>query len=394
MACSPQNTLPSTATPDYVVIDDLGGSGARTTAVPINPNIAWQPAQELITAETIAQVRLIGMIQPPTPLSTAFFQTFSRDGSQLILLNDTYLLGYDLNSGDLDFQNTRQNITFVYVSPEHPELYGVTSDGDIMVLESQTGRFISQHKAHSQFADIADYAADSGRLALGGTDGTVQIWDAHESELIQEINAHIGTVRHIRLSADGKYLVSSGDDFRTIVWDIETGTAIHTIENGNTVTHIALSPDASLVASSIKDYITIWRLDTAEERFRYTLNLENIGLGTVKFSPNNAFLVTGGLDSEMAIWSSDTGDLQAILPNIYSVRTASSFNPTNDLLAVSTITNQAHLFDLMSISAENQTIQSGMLNTPDRILSLSFTPDGKRLLLFETSGHIEVWGIP
>jgi WD40 repeat protein len=393
VACSSSNTPPPTATPDLAIIGDLGSTGARSTAIPSNPDIEWQQPQAPITAQTITQIRHIGTILPPSPSSTAFFQTFNRDGSQLILLNNDYLLGYDLNSGDLNFRNARQNITFIYVAPEHPELYGVTSTGDVMVMEAQTGRFISEFQAHPRFADVADYATDRGAIALGGIDGTITVWDGHTQETITRINAHIGRVTHIRISQDGKFLLSSGEDFRTIIWDVETGGPIHTIENGNTVTHIALSPDALTVASSVKDYITIWQMDDdSQDKFRYTLNLEDIGLGTVKFSPDNAYLVTGGLESEMALWSAESGDLQAILPDIYSARTSSSFNPNNDLLAVSTITQQAHLFDLTSIT--DQTIQSGLLNGLDRILSVSFTPDGTRLLLFETSGNIEVWGIP
>jgi WD40 repeat protein len=393
VACSPTSSSP-TATPDGAIVGDLGSTGARTTAVPLNTYVQWQQAQEPLTSETIAKVQHIGMIQPPSPLSTTFFQTFSPDGSQLILLNDSYLLGYDLNTGDLQFSNTRQNMTFVYASSTYPEIYGLTSQGTVMILEAETGRLISEFNAHPNFADIADFAINKGTLAIGGTDGTVYIWDAHNAELMAQLNAHIGVIRHLRLSDDGTLLLTAGDDFKTLVWDLNTYQAIHTIESGNPITNIAISPDNQVIASSSKDTIMIWQLEEGEETatFRYTLDLENIGLGTVQFSPDSAYLITGGLESDMVIWSATTGDLQAVLPATYSVRTSSSFNANNDLLAISLITEQVTLFDLASIT--NQTIQSAKLNALDRILSVAFTPDSLRLLMFQTSGNIEVWGIP
>ncbi len=396
IACSP-NSSSTTNTPNPAVIGDLGGTGARTTAIPSDPNVQWRSVDTPITSETVAQIRHIGTIRPPNPLSTTFFHTFSGDraqlGSQLVLLNDSYLLGYDLHGGDLQFNNARQQMTFIYASPDHPELYGVTSRGDVIVLDASTGQLISEFNAHPNFADVADFAVQSGRLAIGGTDGTVFIWDAHNAELVAQFNAHSGIIKHVRLSEDGAFLMTAGDDHNTIIWDMTAQQAIHTIENGVPVTNLAISPDNQIIANSVNDTITIWELNGDQSPIlRYTLDLENIGLGTVKFSPNSAYLLTGGLESDMVLWSADTGDLQAVLPSIYSARTASSFNPQNDLLAVSLITEQVRVFDLPSIT--EQTIQSGTLNASDRILSATFTPDGLRLLLFQTSGNIEVWGVP
>ncbi len=386
------SSTPIPPTPTNIgVIEDLGGGGARPTPRPASEAIAWTEAGAFLTADNAAQLSNIGVIRPPSPLSTVFHHSFSTDGTRVVMINDNYLLGYDLITGDLLFQTTRQGAIFAYYSPDKSEVYTVTETGFGVVFDADAGRVRADFRAHPASADVAAFSPLDGWLAVGGRDGTVKVWDALQRESLVTFNAHIGQVTHLHFSEDGHILVTGGEDQRTIVWDWRAREPIFVIENGGRVTNIAISPDNRFIASGATEFVTVWQVSDVGGVFQYTLNSEEGGQGALSFSPDGRYLLTGGLTTEISVWDAANGDLLALLPRMMGQRTSAAFNPNADLLAVSMLSPLVNLFDIPSISSA--TVRAAQINADDRVLSLAFSPDGFTLLMFETGGDVSVWGV-
>jgi WD40 repeat protein len=60
---------------------------------------------------------------------------------------------------------------------------------------------------------------DGKRIASGGNDSTVQIWDAVTGHLQTKYSGHTGTVYAVAWSPDGKRIASGSDDSTVQVWD-------------------------------------------------------------------------------------------------------------------------------------------------------------------------------
>jgi hypothetical protein len=64
---------------------------------------------------------------------------------------------------------------------------------------------------------------DGARLASGGGDGAVRVWDAGSGEQVHTLSGHTGQVRAVAWRPDGTQLASGGDDGTVRVWDAGTG---------------------------------------------------------------------------------------------------------------------------------------------------------------------------
>jgi WD40 repeat protein len=387
---SPSTPVPPTPTREGVV-EDLGGAGTRPTPRPATDTIRWTEAAEALTAQNAAQIINTGVIRPPSPLGTIFHYSFSTDGTRIVMINDSYLMGYDLITGEMLFQTARQGAIFAYYSPDKSEVYTLTETGYGVVFDVARGRIRTDFLAHSDFADVADFYGLDGWLAVGGTDGTVRIWDTLQRQSLVAFNAHIGQITQLRFSEDGNILVTGGEDQRVIVWNWREREPIYVIENGGRVTNVAVSSDNQFVASGAEEFVSVWQISNVGGSYRYTLNSEEGGQGILSFSPDGRYLLTGGLATEISVWDATTGDLLALLPQMMGTRTSATFNPNSDLLAVSTMDTVVHLFDLPSLSAS--TLRAAQINATDRIISVAFSPDGFTLLMFEAGGRISVWGV-
>ena len=62
------------------------------------------------------------------------------------------------------------------------------------------------------------FARDSRRLAIGGSDTGIQIWDTDAAQLMHSLTGHSASIRALALSPDGRRLASGSDDRTVAVW--------------------------------------------------------------------------------------------------------------------------------------------------------------------------------
>jgi WD40 repeat protein len=62
------------------------------------------------------------------------------------------------------------------------------------------------------------FSRDGRRLAVGGNDARIEIWDANSGEVLRHVTGSSHNVRALAFSADGKRLASGGDDKTIDIW--------------------------------------------------------------------------------------------------------------------------------------------------------------------------------
>jgi hypothetical protein len=181
-------------------------------------------------------------------------------------------------------------------------------------------------------------SADGNRLAAGGCDRIVRVWDvsagAAKSLLEQSIENHADWVLGVALSADGKKLLSSSRDKTAKVWDLTKKESILTFpDHQNTVYAVGISSDGTVGYSTGQDQrVRSWKPDGdgkqlkdggghTEEVFKLVLD------------PKSGSLATCSADETVRLWDTKTTTLKRTLSGLTDQVFAIAFSPDGSKVA-------------------------------------------------------------
>ncbi len=178
-----------------------------------------------------------------------------------------------------------------------PDLSRVATGGEDGILRiwdrKKTMRPIVSCPGHSGVIHAIVYSPDGRFIATAGEDSTVRIWEAHSGKAIKKIDSHTAAVRCIAFSPDGAMLASGGEDNLIRVHDPGSGAELfHLSGHGAAVTGAAFSPDGADILSASEDRtIRIWSVKSRAETARIAGH--SAPIQALAVSPVNGQVATG-----------------------------------------------------------------------------------------------------
>ncbi|WJE01079.1 caspase, EACC1-associated type [Streptomyces antimycoticus] len=339
--------------------------------------VAFSPDGHLLaTADSNGDTRLWDLSNPREPRPRGKVEeggdvlAFSPDGELLAVSDDRVVKMVDIRS------------------PRHPE-----------VLDEWT--------AHANTVGSLDFSPDGRRLASGGWDKSVALWnvgDPRDVTGLSRLAGHSSFVEATRFGADGRSLVSVsfGEVVHWDMADVDQTEVLDVIPDGN---DLALAPDGTTLAATRGARIGLWDLaDPAEPRRLAELDnpVENaydgvggttvIGTGDVisdvAFSSDGALLATLNHDRRVTLWDVSDPARPRIAGSLSSdnqgaVGPSLAFAPDAPLLAVNDL-EQVRVWDV-SDPARPAVTRSRTLGG---LREVAFSPDGRRLLLAGVRVHL------
>ena len=242
------------------------------------------------------------------------------------------------------------------------------------------------------------------RIASGSKDHTVRVWDAETGVCVHTLR-HTGEVNSVSFSPDGKRIASGSYDHTVRVWDTETGVCLKTLVHRNAVFSVSFSPDGALIASGAFDKtVRLW--DVGREAIICTAKAGTRGVKSVSYSPDGARIVSGHLDGVVRVWSRASGarelkcvhtldenpppnpkgkkDLRRI--QVWSV----SFSPDGKRIVSGAQTGKVRVWN-----ADSGVLMKTLLCKTEGVLrdvnSVSFSPDGAHIVSGSNDGIVRVW---
>lgn len=171
-------------------------------------------------------------------------------------------------------------------------------------------------------------AADGKRLAAGGCDRAVRVWDLSEgfakAKLDQTIENHADWVLGVTISADGKYLATAARDKTAKVWDLKAKESVMTFpEHQEIVYGVALNKDASTGFSVGADkQLRTWK-PTGEGKNVKTAGGHGDHVFKIAYHPTNPMLATASADKSVRLWDADkvanTKTLQGLTDHVFAL---------------------------------------------------------------------------
>jgi WD40 repeat protein len=163
---------------------------------------------------------------------------------------------------------------------------------------------------------------DGKRLAGGGDDGLVRLWDVSAGKLTPAAGAaplkgHTDWLLGLAFSPDGKSLASGGYDGTVRVWDVATGKALAVPARApapaNTpaadlpaVTALAFSPDGKALAVGCGD-AQLLLFNAADGKFLRAVPGHTSAVTGLAFHPSGTVLASASKDRTVRLWSVANG---------------------------------------------------------------------------------------
>ncbi|CAE7051307.1 unnamed protein product [Rhizoctonia solani] len=187
------------------------------------------------------------------------------------------------------------------------------------------------------------------RIATGGRDGSVQVYDIHTGALVAgPFQGHTDEVKSVTFSPNGAQIATGSDDETIIVWDALTGRVVNgpLHKHPGYVFSVAFSPNGKrLVSGSTGNIIIVWDNSTGEIALG-PLQGHTGAIMSVRFSPTGQLIASGSRDKSIRLWDSQTGANVAILQGHYDTVAGIAFSPDGSRLASCAYGSSIQLWDM------------------------------------------------
>ena len=161
---------------------------------------------------------------------------------------------------------------------------------------------------HSVEVNSVAFSPDN-RFFISASIDEISLWNAASGKEMRKMQGHRGMVYAAEFLPGGTTAVSSGGDYTIRIWDISRGVQIDgfTLNNAKVLAMDVL-PGEDLVLCGCSDG-TLFLLDYKAGRIVRSYGGHASHISTVSFSDDGRYILSGGGDPSLYLWSAGTGGL-------------------------------------------------------------------------------------
>ena len=281
-------------------------------------------------------------------------------------------------------------------SPDGKRVATGGGDGTVCLWDPLTGKELQRFKAHPRGVFRLVFTADGKRMLTSTVEDaeTIREWDTATGRQLRSF----GHVRKgwfpIALSRDGQLLASGELDGAIRLWDMGTGKVTRSWSAGPTaLLDVAFSPDGKTLASAAFEDSGIRLWDVATGKERHASQEHHGSITNLRFAQDGKTLVSTGSDQRMLWW-----DLTKPLPaRAFSWKAPGSGsraalsadgNVLADVIEASREDAGARI-QLWDVRTGKTGLQMG--NTQKQIDRIAFSPNGRLLACGGKDAFITLW---
>lgn len=284
-------------------------------------------------------------------------------------------------------------------SPDGRRIATGGRDNIIHVWDTADGAHVLRSVAHTDWITSLAFSPDGRWLVSGSRDDSVRLSDASTGQLVQVMGGHADDVSSVAFSPDGRWLASGGRDGYIQVYDMNSRSLTLRIENfGGDIWHLAFSPEGtSLAVASEGGDIWLYGLQLGgQASWLKQLIGHQVPVTRLAYSADGRQLLTGALDGTLRLWNIGDSTLQEVQLTQYRLIgrhrapvMGVGFTENNQLAVSVGLDGELHVWDTGTTMNSNALATLRTDGLPFTHLALS--PDANQAAVVGTDGQLIVW---
>ena len=377
------------------VTDNVGVTGTSEKVIEVGiprPTLEFRtPPDDMVnivyTTESKLWTQVVYDVEPGVPFTLRAGLDGDRDGcnAQVALYNaGTGAERYRLTGPD-GYGHERPVTSAVFSADSLFVLSG-GRDGRARLYSVLTGDFLQEYVGANQNVVNAVAISPNGlTVALGRSDGAVELRATSDSSLIRALAGHTTSVSAVAFSPDGTRICSGDAGGLAILNAVSDGTELARMAHAEAVTSVAYSPgNSNLVLTGCRDRVARMWNSNGQLVQQYApvtsggtlLAGHADGITAVAFAKSGTLVLTGSADATAKIWDAVSGaELRTFTGHTQEV-TGVGFSPDGTQVITGSADGTARIW-----SATDATVVRELAPCTSAVIAVEFSADGATILV-------------
>lgn len=269
----------------------------------------------------------------------------------------------------------------VAVNPAGTRVAAGGWDNSVRVWDIATGEPLLESRDHQAGVSAVTFSPDGAMLASAGEDLSVRLWDADKLSVRAIISGVPARTNALAFSADSTLLAGADDTGTVHLWDVAAGTEVAALTGHMTAARtLVFLPDGTLVSADDIGRIIVW--DVAARAQIATLQNFEIPIQDMAVTSEALVLTVGGDEILRGRFLPDD--------RVAFERVNMPRHPLRAVAAAPGVIATASAQEISIWNMEGAEPVS-RLWMPDKAYSAAYSADGRSLAVGSTDGHVTLY---